>query len=144
MKTTIDLKGDKALVEKLRQLTKSEFKKAVQDGAKKSLEPIRKLSQQLAPKKTGTLRRAQRIRVLKRSRKRIGARVTIQASDPAFVRKGRAYGPQVEFGTKRGQKRILPVDYMKKATAQRKFITILSFNGWVRKMIHKVVKKRKP
>lgn len=143
MKIKVDMRGDKALAAKLRELSKSEMKKALQDGAKKSLEPIRKLSQSIAPKKTGTLRRAHRIRVLKRSRKRIGARVTIQANDPAFVRRGRAYGPQVELGTKRGTKRILPVDYMRKAAKERRFIVIASFGGWVRKMIHKVVKKRK-
>jgi HK97 gp10 family phage protein len=100
---TISLEGDKELVNTLRSLTKSEFKSAVQTGAKKAMAPIQKTARAIAPKKTGKLRRAVRVRVLKRSRVRVGARVTVGAHDSMF--KGRTfYAAFQEYGWRAGKR----------------------------------------
>ena len=100
---TMSLQGDKELVDKLKSLTKSEFKSATQTGAKKSLDPVRKTAQAIAPKKTGRLKRAIRVRVLKRSRVRVGARVTVGTHDNMF--KGRTfYAAFQEYGWKTGKR----------------------------------------
>ena len=98
-----DLRGDKELITVLESLTKSEFKHAMQFAAKKSLAPVKKLAQGIAPKKTGKLRRAVRIRVLKRSRVRVGARVVVGSNDSMF--RGRTfYAAFQEYGWKTGKR----------------------------------------
>jgi len=100
---TFSIEGDKDLVTKLGNLTKSEFKSAVQFGAKKALEPAKKTAQAIAPKQTGSLRRAIRIRVLKRSVKRVGARVGVGKNDSMF--KGKTfYAGFQEYGWKTGRR----------------------------------------
>ena len=100
---TLSLEGEKELSEKLRSLTKSEFKSAVQTGAKKSMAPIQKTARAIAPKNTGKLKRAIRVRVLKRSRVRVGARVTVGIHDNMF--KGKTfYAAFQEYGWKAGKR----------------------------------------
>jgi HK97 gp10 family phage protein len=99
----LSLQGDQELINKLRELTKSEFKTATQIGAKKALEPVQKTARAIAPKETGKLRRAIRVRVLKRSKKRVGARVTVGNHDSMF--KGRRYYAAFqEYGWKLGKR----------------------------------------
>jgi HK97 gp10 family phage protein len=100
---TFTLEGDKELSEMLRKLTKAEFKSAVQTGAKKAMSPVQKTARSLAPKRTGKLKRAIRVRVLKRSRVRVGARVTVGHHDNMF--KGRTfYAAFQEYGWKAGKR----------------------------------------
>ena len=100
---TFSLQGDTELVDKLKGFTKSEYKSAVQIGAKKALKPAQQTAKSIAPRDTGKLRRAIRIRVLKRSRKRVGARVTIGSHESMF--KGRTfYAAFQEYGWKTGKR----------------------------------------
>ncbi len=99
----IDISGDKELIAVLSSLSKSEFKTAMQFAAKKSLEPVRRKAQSIAPKKTGRLSKAIRIRVLKKSRVRVGARVVVGSNDSMF--RGRTfYGAFQEYGWRAGRR----------------------------------------
>ena len=166
----LSLQGDMEIIEKLRGLTKSEFKSATQAGAKKSMEPIQKTARAIAPKETGKLRRAIRIRVLKRSRKRVGARVTIGAHESMF--KGRTfYAAFQEYGWKTGRrasnqdlgvakrkrrtkeqraqiaqmnasrKTIPGQRFLYKATWSNWEIVTVNFRGHIKAGIHKVMKR---
>lgn len=165
---TMSLQGDRELVDKLKSLTKSEFKSATQTGAKKSLDPVRKTAQAIAPKRTGKLKRAIRIRVLKRSRVRVGARVTVGSHDSMF--KGRTfYAAFQEYGWKAGKrasnqdlgvkkrkrrtaaqreeiaamnnsrKQIRGQRYLYKATHSNWEIVMVTFRGHVREGVKKAV-----
>lgn len=167
---TMSLQGDRELVDKLKSLTKSEFKSATQTGAKKSLDPVRKTAQAIAPKRTGKLKRAIRIRVLKRSRVRVGARVTVGSHDSMF--KGRTfYAAFQEYGWKAGKrasnqdlgvkkrkrrtaaqreeiaamnnsrKQIRGQRYLEKATKSNYDIVMSLFKIEVRAGIHKALKR---
>ena len=100
---SFSLQGDTEITEKLKSFTKSEYKSAVQMGAKNALKPAQQTAKSIAPKDTGKLRRAIRIRVLKRSRKRVGARVTIGSHESMF--KGKTfYAAFQEYGWKTGKR----------------------------------------
>jgi HK97 gp10 family phage protein len=125
----MSLQGDKELVDKLKSLTKSEFKSATQTGAKKSLDPVRKTAQAIAPKRTGKLKRAIRIRVLKRSSVRVGARVTVGVHDNMF--KGKTfYAAFQEYGWKAGRrasnKDIGAAKRKRRTAAQREEVATLN------------------
>lgn len=157
------LSGDKSLADKLNALTDNEAKKAIQDACKEALKPVQKLARTLAPKRTGRLQQAIRIRTLKRSRKRVGARVTLSASDPKFDGVS-FYGAAHEFDGKGNRKQGLLSRFasrvvaflskktearknrrfMKRAFDQRKDVVLAIYGASVRKMIQKVIAKRKP
>jgi HK97 gp10 family phage protein len=167
---TYSLQGDKELAAKLSTLTKSEFKSAVQFGAKKAMAPAQQTARSVAPKNTGKLRRAIRVRVLKRSRKRVGARVTIGAHESMF--KGRTfYAAFQEYGWRTGKrasnqdlgvakrkrrtasqreeiatmnasrKKIQGKRYLKKSIDSTREMVMHNFKIEIRAGIHKVMKR---
>jgi HK97 gp10 family phage protein len=167
----LSIAGDKELVDKLKEFTKAETKSAMQTGAKKALEPVQKTARAIAPKKTGRLRKAIRIRVLKRSRRRVGARVTVGSLDSMF--KGRTfYGAFQEYGWRVGRrasnadlgirkrkrrtaaqaeqiaelnnarKKIDGQRYMRRAIDSNREIVMTTFRGLLREGIQKVMKKK--
>jgi HK97 gp10 family phage protein len=126
---TFTLEGDKELTDMLRKLNKAEFKSAVQTGAKKAMAPVQKTARAIAPKKTGKLKRSIRIRVLKRSRVRVGARVTVGAHDNMY--KGRTfYAAFQEYGWKAGKrasnKDIGAAKRKRRTAAQREEVATLN------------------
>ena len=167
---TMSLKGDKELVAKLMSLTKSEFKHAMQEGSKKALEPVKKTARALAPKDTKKLSRAMRTRVLRRSRVRVGARIVVGANDSmfrgrtfyaAFQEYGWRSGKRADnssIGIRKGKKRNLVerfkvrilnasrkrnkgTRYLERAAKTNRAIVKMTFNGYVRKGIHKAIKR---
>lgn len=89
--------GDSILKEKLKGLTDSEAKNVIQRACRDAMKVVQKAAKAAAPKKTGALRRSIRVRAIKRSRVRIGARVTTSASDNMYTGKT-FYGAFQEYG----------------------------------------------
>ena len=110
-KVTIAITGDKELNRKLKKLGK-DSKKAVKKATKPALKPVMEESRNLAPVKTGALRRSIKVRALKRSRVWVGSRVTTALGKG----QNQFYGAFQEYGTKRG---ITPKLFMTRA-AERK------------------------
>lgn len=83
---------------------------AVRRACREALKPIQKRLKSELPRKTGTLRKAVKIRSIPRSRVRIGARIRIQIPKEKRGKKGYGYHVAQEFGWKiksrYGKKRI--------------------------------------
>ena len=75
-KVTIVVTGDQEINAMLARLTGPQAKSAVRQGARHALRPVLAAAKRHAPKDTGTLGKNIKLRALKRSRVRIGARVT--------------------------------------------------------------------
>jgi hypothetical protein len=139
--------GAGALAKKLEGLTSNETKAVIRGGAREALKPIQRQAQLDAPKETGTLRKNIKIRSLKRSRRRIGARVTIQS------RIGKSRYSFVVLGGKKiikGFRRLLKLvgirvgeGFLKKAARQRRKESVNIFASVIDKHIAKVMSKRK-
>lgn len=147
VKRTYFFVGAGKLAKKLEQLTNNETKAVIRGGCREALRPIQKQAIATAPKDTGDLKRNIKIRALKRSRKRIGARVTIQSE----VKKHRysfvLLGKRKVF---KGIRRLLRVigigngdSFFKKAAKQHKKESVKIFANVVDKHIKKVIGKRK-
>jgi HK97 gp10 family phage protein len=98
-KMTIAMTGDKALDRKLKKLGK-DSKKAVRKASRPALKPVLQESRELAPVRTGALKKSIKIRALKRSRVWTGSRVTTALGKG----QNQFYGGFQEYGTKRGVK----------------------------------------
>jgi hypothetical protein len=98
-KVRIILLGDGIIKEKIKNLSDSEAKNVIQSACREAMKWTQKEAKKLAPKKTGALRRSIRVRATKRSRVRIGARVTTSASDNMYSGKT-FYGAFLEYGWK--------------------------------------------
>lgn len=147
VKRTYFFVGAGKLAKKLEQLTNNETKAVIRGGCREALRPIQKQAIATAPKDTGDLKRNIKIRALKRSRKRIGARVTIQSE----VKKHR-YSFVLLGGKKRfkGVRRLLRLvgigkgdSFFKKAARERRRESVRIFASVVDKHIKKVIGKRK-
>jgi HK97 gp10 family phage protein len=155
-KVTMLLIGESELRKKLEGLTDKESKAVIRGAAREALKPIQRMAQDLAPRKTGRLRRSIRIRSLTRSRKRIGARITISNKDTQFT--GRTfYGAFQEFGWRPGKRlarsssagatdqrpRVPPKEFLKRAARSASSTAVNLFNSIVSKHIQKAMSKRK-
>ena len=156
-KVTILLIGESELRKKLEGLTDKESKTVIRGAAREALKPVQRMAQDLAPRKTGRLRRSIRIRSITRSRKRIGARVTISNKDTQFT--GRTfYGAFQEFGWRPGKRlttteikagatdqrpSVPPKDFLRRAAKSSAQTAVNLFNSIVSKHIQKVMSKRK-
>lgn len=102
-KNTIVLTGDKELNRKLALLKSSKAKLAIRKASRIALRPVVDEARANAPKKTGRLKRSIKLRSIKRSRSRVGSRVTSSGTDNNF--KGRTfYGGFLEFGWRAGRR----------------------------------------
>lgn len=156
-KITILLIGNSELKQKLAGLTDKESKAVIRGAARESLKPIQRMAQDLAPRKTGRLRRSIRIRSLTRSRKRIGARITMSKKDTQYT--GRTfYGAFQEFGWRPGKRlsrssakegaidqrpRVKPREFLRRAAKSSAQTAVNLFNSIVSKHIQRVMSKRK-
>jgi len=121
--------GDKELNRKLQTLKGVKQKKAVRKASRESLKGHLVSSvKRAAPRRTGLLSRAVKVRALPRSRTQVGARVTV--GDGMF--KGETfYAGFIEFGRKTGKRgsgnrRTIPANDFIRRTAKRKRHSVLA------------------
>lgn len=92
----MSIRGDKAVMKRLKKLEPKIRKQVLNKAAKTAMRPVLTAARNNAPKKTGALRKAIRLRALKRNRRgNVGARVA--CSDQWFVG-DMFYGAFQEFG----------------------------------------------
>ena len=111
---TIQLVGDKELLAKLERLDRKDSRRAISRATRAAAKRIQPVAKRLAPKRTGALRRAIRVRAadkkLKRAlrlpaRKYIGAVCRI---GKGFFKGETFYGGFVEWGWKTRGGRVIP------------------------------------
>ncbi len=100
-KATIILTGSDRLNAKLLALTTAQSKAAIRSAARPALKPTLDAARALCPAGKGKLRRSIKIRAIRRSRTRVGMRLTTSKSDNAFTGKT-FYGGFLEWGWKTG------------------------------------------
>jgi HK97 gp10 family phage protein len=92
----LSVRGDKAIIKKLMQFRKKDAKQIIMRSARTAMKQILTAAKSGAPVKSGKLRKAIKLRALKRNRRgNIGVRVAL--SDQWFVGK-EFYGAFQEFG----------------------------------------------
>jgi HK97 gp10 family phage protein len=91
---SIGLVGDQAYMRKLERLAKKDSRRALAKGTRAGAKVLLPIVKGSAPRRSGHLRTVGKVRATKRSRRFVGATVTVQA--PA----DRWYAPFVEWGTK--------------------------------------------
>ena len=107
------LTGDKRLNKKLAKLAGKDARKVIRKAVRPALKVVQKQAKKEAPRDTGALRRAIRVRAIKRSRTRVGASVVLGAP---FFTGDTFYGSFLEFGTNRIKAR----GFMKAAAEKKK------------------------
>ena len=147
VKRTYFFVGTGKLAKKLEGLTSNETKAVIRGGCREALKPIQQQAKSDAPRDTGGLVKQIKIRSLKRSRVKIGARVTIQSEV------GKHRYSFVVLGKKKAMKgfsRLLRVfgirtgeNFFKKAARKRSRESIKIFASVMDKHIKKVIGKRK-
>ena len=100
-KVTVTLTGSDRLNRKLAELTSAQAKAAIRSAARPALQPTLQAARALCPARDGKLRRSIKIRAIRRSRTRVGMRLTTSGSDNAFSGKT-FYGGFIEWGWKTG------------------------------------------
>ncbi len=85
----IVLTGSEDLNRKLAELKSPTAKALIRKASREALKPVAVGARELAPRKSGALRRSITVRALSRSRTRVGARVTTSAKHNVF--KGKTY-----------------------------------------------------
>ncbi len=91
---SIGLSGDKKYMRKLERLCKKDARRALAQGTRAGAKVLLPIVKSSAPRRSGALRRIGKVRATKRSRRFVGATVTVQASSEKW------YAPFVEWGTK--------------------------------------------
>ena len=84
-KITLVLTGDKKLDAKLAKLKSTDAKRAFRKAARTTIKPFKEDVKQELPKKSGALKKSAKVRAMKRSRRMIGAKVTVDGIYGAFV-----------------------------------------------------------
>lgn len=143
---TIDLRGEKGLLKALAELKTTGQKSAVKKAMRKAAKPIQKAAQQLAPKRTGQLRRSIKVRAMRRSRVRFGVRVVTSPGKNLFTGKT-FYGAFQEFGWKtgkRGSEKRRPVEgkhFLEEAAKQTESRVTADFATFLADEIVKIAQK---
>lgn len=75
--SAIRITGDRALIAKFHRLARVDAKRVLRKATREASKVILPMARKLAPKRTGALRKAIRVRATKRSRVYIGARVVV-------------------------------------------------------------------
>lgn len=136
---TIVLTGDAGVNAMLRTLAGPQAKKVIRTAARKALKPVAAAARTLAPRDTGALAKAVKIRALKRSRSRTGARVTIGAGE--FIGKT-FYGGFQEWGwtTKSGRK-VAGLRFLREAADTQKSNALMIYRNEIRQEITKLARR---
>jgi HK97 gp10 family phage protein len=103
-KLTVVLTGDKELNAKLAALTGKQAKEAIRKAARPALQVTLQAARSLAPIRSGSLRRSLKIRTIRRSRTRVGMRLTTSKSDNQYSGKT-FYAAFQEWGWKTGSRK---------------------------------------
>ncbi|MFO0939825.1 MAG: HK97 gp10 family phage protein [Pirellulales bacterium] len=103
MQVTMVTTGDAEVNRQLSVLTGPEQKKAVRKASRVSLKPMAVQMRQAAPRRTGRLSRAVKVRAMARSRVRIGSKVSLTGKASAFSGKA-FYGGFLEWGWRAGRR----------------------------------------
>lgn len=97
------LTGDAELNRKLRELGGPKQKAAIRKASRAALKPVAAAAKANAPKRSGRLRKSIKVKAIKRSRSRVGSRVTTSKTDNQF--KGRQfYSGFQEYGWRVGKR----------------------------------------
>ena len=112
---SITLTGDVKLLTKLKRLGNKDQKAAIRKASRAAARPILQKARELAPRRKGALARSLKLRAIKRSRTRIGVRISTSTLESVFQGKT-FYGAFLEFGTKR----IAARHFMQRAVDQTK------------------------
>jgi HK97 gp10 family phage protein len=113
-KTGITIRGLGKLTRQLRKLEPKNARKAIRKAARAAAKPVQIKAKDLAPVDTGLLRKEIKVRAVKRSRQRIGVRVTI--GNRNFVG-DTFYGGFQEFGWTTVNGRRVPGKHFLEAAA---------------------------
>lgn len=97
----ITLSGDRQLLAKLDRLSKKDSRAVVRKAARKAAKPVMQQARANAPVKTGALKKSIKVRAIKRSRTRIGVRISTTGLESVFQGK-QFYGAFQEYGWKPG------------------------------------------
>ncbi|HAN97625.1 MAG TPA: hypothetical protein DCQ98_09455 [Planctomycetaceae bacterium] len=149
-KVTIVVTGDREINAMLARLDGPRAKSAIRQGARHALRPVLAAAKRHAPKDTGTLGKNIKLRALKRSRARIGARVTSggkTSTGKSTDYTGDAYhGAFQEFGWtpgKRGGKRGTKVagkHFMKRAADESEAEAMRRYREFLKQKVEELAR----
>lgn len=106
----LTMTGIRELDVQLQRLKLTAAKRIVRPACRKALRPIHKEIKSTSPRRTGELRRHIKLRAIKRTRRFVGARVTVDVR----------HGAPVEWGWKPGDGDKVPGQYFMVQVANRK------------------------
>ncbi len=138
-RATMVVTGDKALNRKLQRLRGPQQKKAVRQASREALKAhLLQPTRRAAPRRSGRLQRAVKVRALPRSRKALGARVTV--GDQSF--QGETfYAGFVELGRKTGKRgssnrrQVPPNDFMRRTAKQKRQAVLADYRQRLKRNI---------
>lgn len=112
----ISLNGDKALVSKLDSLDKKDLSKVVRQATRKNSKIVQTETKNLAPVESGMLKKAVKVRSMKRQKGYVGSKTTVLFAGK--TKSNMFYGAFQEFGytTVNGRK-IAGKHFMKQASS---------------------------
>lgn len=157
-KVTIVLTGSETLNRKLLELTSTQAKAAIRSAARPALQTTLQAARALCPARDGKLRKSIKIRAIRRSRSRVGMRLSTSKSDNAFSGKT-FYGGFIEWGRKVGKRRRVSVrrpprndtsdtrrkvpsnPFMKRAARRTQTAALKSYSRGILEYIRKITKK---
>lgn len=103
MQVQIVVTGDAEVNRQLSVLTGPEQKKAIRKASRVSLKPMAVAMRSAAPRRTGRLSRAVKVRAMARSRVRVGSKVSVTGNATSFAGKA-FYGGFLEWGWRAGKR----------------------------------------
>ena len=102
-KLTFILTGDDRLNAKLALLKGAQAKSVIRSAARTAMRPVHAAARRNAPRRSGVLAMSIKIKAMKRSRSRVGVRLTTSATDSLYQGK-QFHGAFQEFGWKSGRR----------------------------------------
>ena len=142
-KKTLVLTGDKKLNRKLKRLAGPDARKVIRQASRVAIKPVRSAAKSQAPHDSGALRRAIRIRAIKRSRSKVGTRITIGEKD---FTGSTFYGGFQEWGWKTGKRgsqnrtHIEGKRFLKQAADSKRAMAIAIYRREIAKRITELAK----
>jgi len=101
---TLTVRGDKAVMKRLKSLHRTVAKKVITKAARTAMKPVMKAARDNAPKKTGAMRKAIKLYSLKKNRRgEIGIMVAL-GDKKKWYTGDQFYGAFQEFGWKVGRR----------------------------------------
>ncbi len=145
---SFDLRGDRQLIAALKDMRTADQKASVRGALRKAGKKIQASIKANAPRETGQLRKAVKVRAMKRSRVRFGIRVATSPHGRNLFEGEAFYGGFIEFGWKAGKRgtpnrrRVRPNPFIKRGTNAVAKTVIRQFSQELGEEIVKVASKR--